>query len=403
MFNRKYGLVVAWIAAVLLLLAVSAAAQSILTQTSLGTGFIVSSDGYIITNKHVIKGATDITVKIGDKEYKAKVVDSLADNDIALLKIDAHGLPTVMLGDSDKVGIGDTVYAIGCPAGVCGTITEGRVANLGISSKGKEGATLHDLIMTDLTTTHGSSGGPLLNDKGEVIGITTAGIVVQGETTGFGVSIPINQAIPLLQKVPGFSTSQMGKATRVLSLNEIRQTVGVGTLLVQAEVQRPLTDLLPRQALGGSLEIATGTPLKLLQQLIHSTFPSFEKAYQCFLDVIRHSPFSPDTTELLLYLHAKGIKLIRAGEAYNKIETGEIANVVIVDVFECASPTEASRALAYLSKPVNWPGLTESSSGPIPIFIIPPDGISPFDHLTPNPNVVYDNITKTSTKWPRML
>lgn len=264
MFGGKHGLAVAWIAVVILFLAVSATAQSILTQTSLGTGFIVSSDGYIITNKHVIKGATDITVKIGGKDYKAKVVDSLSDNDIALLKIDAHGLPTVMLGNSDNVQIGDTVYAIGCPAGVCGTITKGRIANLGVPSKTDEGTILHNLIMTDLTTTHGSSGGPLLNDRGEVIGITTAGVVIQRptgyETTGFGLSIPINQAIPLLQEVPGFSTSQMGKATTVLPLDGIRGMVGPGTSLVKAEAQRSLSEFLPQEALGIKLKVS-GPPL----------------------------------------------------------------------------------------------------------------------------------------------
>jgi len=252
--GRKRGLLLVWLA-VLLLLAVPLYGQSILTQAVSGTGFIVSSDGYIITNRHVINGATKISVTIGNKEYEARVVDSLSDNDIALLKVDAHGLPAVMLGDSDYVQIGDTVYAIGCPAGVCGTITQGRVANLGISSKTDEGTTLHNLIMSDLTTTHGSSGGPLLNDKGEVIGITTAGIVVQGETTGFGVSIPINQAIALLREVPGFSTSQMGRATTVLTLDEVRRSVGPDTAFVQAEVQKALTDFLPREALGIKLDV----------------------------------------------------------------------------------------------------------------------------------------------------
>jgi len=253
--GRKRGLLLVWLV-VFLLLAVPLYGQSILTQAVSGTGFIVGSNGYIITNKHVVNGATQISVTIGSKEYEARVVDSLSDNDIALLKIDAHGLSTVLLGDSDEVQIGDTVYAIGCPAGVCGTITAGRIANLGITSKTDEGTTLHNLIMSDLTTTHGSSGGPLLNDKGEVIGITTAGVVVQGETTGFGVSIPINQAMPLLREVPGFSTAQMGKATTVLSFDEIRSSVGPETAFVQAEVQRVLTDFLPKEALGVRLDVS---------------------------------------------------------------------------------------------------------------------------------------------------
>jgi len=243
----KYGLL---LVAIFPLLTVPLHGQSILTQTNLGTGFIVSSDGYIITNRHVIEGASRIIVTMGSSEYEATVVDSLPDNDIALLKVDAYGLPAVMLGDSDRVQIGDTVYAIGCPGGVCGTVTQGRVANLGVSSETDVGITLHNLIMCDLTTTHGSSGGPLVNDKGEVIGITTSGVVVQGETTGFGLSIPINQAIPLLRRVPEFSTSQMGRATTVLALDEIRRSVQPATVFVQAEVQRPLSALLPDDILG---------------------------------------------------------------------------------------------------------------------------------------------------------
>jgi hypothetical protein len=259
MTSRKYGLLVLWIAVVFLLLALPTGAQSILTQTSFGTGFIVSSDGYILTNKHVVAGATDVTVIIGGKEYRAKVVDSLSDNDIALLKVDANGLPTVLLGDSDDVQIGDTVYAIGCPAGVCGTITAGRVANLGISSPTEEGTMLHDLIMLDITTTHGSSGGTLLNNKGEVIGITTAGVVVQGETTGFGLSIPINQAIPLLQEVPGFSTSQMGRATATLSLQQIRERCGIATSFVKSTRAIDLASFLPNTV--SNLHLSRNVPL----------------------------------------------------------------------------------------------------------------------------------------------
>ena len=321
--ERKRGLLLVWLA-IFLLLAVPLYGQSILTQAVSGTGFIVSSDGYIITNRHVINGATNISVTIGSKKYEARVVDSLSDNDIALLKVDAHGLPTVMLGDSSNVGIGDTVYAIGCPAGVCGTITQGRVANLGITSKTDEGTTLHNLIMSDLTTTHGSSGGPLLNARGEVIGITTAGIVVQGETTGFGVSIPINQAIPLLQRVPGFSTSQMGRATTVLTLDGIRRSVGPDTAFIQAEIQRPLSDLLPRQTLGRSLVAPEGAGITLASW-------SLENALQ-----------------------NAGVDVNGVAEAYNNTVTGNTTDEITIDIFNCADEADASRAVAYLSAPTSW-------------------------------------------------
>jgi len=358
--GRKRCLLLVWLA-VLLLLAAPLYGQSILTQAVSGTGFIVSSDGYIITNRHVINGATKISVTIGNKEYEARVVDSISDNDIALLKVDAHGLPAVMLGDSDDVQIGDTVYAIGCPAGVCGTITQGRVANLGISSKTDEGITLHNLIMSDLTTTHGSSGGPLLDDRGEVIGITTAGIVVQGETTGFGVSIPISQAIPLLRRVPGFSASQMGKATTVLTLDEIRHSVGAGTTFVQAEIQRPLSDLLPRQALGRALALVVGPP-----RLLEGDWPTLA------------------TRSLWNYLKKNDINMNWVAEAYNKTVSGNTTEEITIDVFDCASATDASRALTYLSAPTTW------------------DLADPFSNVPSDPLFVYDPFIFGRT-WAGML
>ncbi len=338
--ERKHGLLLVWLA-MFLLLAVPLYGQSILTQAVSGTGFIVSSDGYIITNRHVINGATNISVTIRSKEYEARVVDSLSDNDIALLKVDAHGLPMVMLGDSSNVGIGDTVYAIGCPAGVCGTITQGRVANLGISSKTDEGTTLHNLIMSDLTTTHGSSGGPLLNDRGEVIGITTAGIVVQGETTGFGVSIPINQAIPLLQRAPGFNTSRMGKATTVLTLDGIRRSVGPNTVFVQAEIQRPLADLLPQEALGRTLKKLVINPGPLVRNLP-------------FLPMPGNSGGLSISSALWNYLLQANIQLLSAAEAYKKTIKTNVTEVVSINAFKCSSASEALHALTYVNDPTRW-------------------------------------------------
>ena len=174
-------------------------------QRSLGSGFIVSKDGYIITNNHVVEKATEIKVTIGDgKDYDAKVVGTDAKTDLALLKINPKGdLPGVALGDSDKLQVGDWVIAIGNPFGLEHTVTAGIV-----SAKGRViGAGPYDnFIQTDASINPGNSGGPLFNLAGEVVGINTA-IIASGQ--GIGFAIPINMAKELLPQL-----KEKGKVTR---------------------------------------------------------------------------------------------------------------------------------------------------------------------------------------------
>lgn len=182
-----------------------------------GSGFVVHPDGYILTNYHVIEGSRSVQVKVGGREYTATVVESLPAQDLALLKVDARGLPVVALGNSDLLQVGDDVFAIGCPGGICGTVTAGRVANVGVTITVESGKKLQGMLMVDITTDPGSSGGPLVNSRGEVVGVTTA-----GQRGSFGFSIPISQAIPLLRRVPGFDAGQMGRATTELPFRAIR-------------------------------------------------------------------------------------------------------------------------------------------------------------------------------------
>lgn len=157
---------------------------------SLGSGFILSADGYVITNNHVVDGADQIVVKNTDgEEFDADVVGADAKLDIALLKIKAKGLRAVKLGDSDKLRIGDWVVAIGNPFGLEQTVTAGIV-----SAKGRViGAGPYDsFIQTDAAINPGNSGGPLFNAKGEVIGINTAIYSRSGGNNGIGFAIPIN-------------------------------------------------------------------------------------------------------------------------------------------------------------------------------------------------------------------
>ncbi len=159
---------------------------------SLGSGFILSSDGYVVTNNHVVDGADEVVVRNSDgEEFEAKVVGSDAKLDLALLKVDSKGFRPVKLGNSQKLRVGDWVVAIGNPFGLGQTVTAGIV-----SAKGRViGAGPYDnFIQTDAAINPGNSGGPLFNARGEVIGINTAIYSRSGGNNGIGFAIPINLA-----------------------------------------------------------------------------------------------------------------------------------------------------------------------------------------------------------------
>jgi len=166
---------------------------------ALGTGFIISSDGYVVTNNHVVQEASEVMVKLRDgKEYKAKVIGTDEKLDVGLLKIEATGLHTVHLGDSDKLRVGDWVVAIGNPFGLEQTVTAGIV-----SAKGRViGAGPYDsFIQTDAAINPGNSGGPLFNTKGEVVGINTAIYSRSGGNNGIGFAIPIAMAESVINEL----------------------------------------------------------------------------------------------------------------------------------------------------------------------------------------------------------
>ena len=153
-------------------------------QNSLGSGFIISSDGYIVTNNHVVKNADQITVKLFDEtEYEAKVVGADPNTDLALIKIDAEDLTPLKLGSSHDLEVGTWVVAIGSPFGLEQTVTAGIV-----SAKGRiiGSGPYDDFIQTDASINPGNSGGPLLNMDGEVVGINTA-IIASGQGIGFAI------------------------------------------------------------------------------------------------------------------------------------------------------------------------------------------------------------------------
>jgi serine protease Do len=169
-------------------------------EESLGSGVIVSADGYILTNEHVVDGATHIKVALQDqREFEAKVVGKDAPTDIAVLKVDATGLPVIPFGNSSKMAPGDFVLAIGDPFGVGQTVTMGIVSAVGRGDLGIED--YEDFIQTDAAVNPGNSGGALINARGELIGINTAILTGGGGSQGVGFAIPINLACQVMDQI----------------------------------------------------------------------------------------------------------------------------------------------------------------------------------------------------------
>src|SRR6516225_2729022 len=156
-----------------------------------GSGVIVSSDGYIVTNNHVVDGSTELTVSMGDKrEMKARVIGTDDKTDIALIKVDAKDLPHVGLGDSSKVEVGDIALAMGNPFGLGQTVTMGIISATGRGGLGIED--YEDFIQTDASINPGNSGGALVNTRGELIGINTAILSKSGGNQGVGFAVPVD-------------------------------------------------------------------------------------------------------------------------------------------------------------------------------------------------------------------
>jgi S1-C subfamily serine protease len=162
-----------------------------------GSGFVIDTDGHILTNYHVIQGAQTIEVTLGDRSrFKAKLIGVDTRNDLALVKIDPAGrkLTTLPLGDSRNLLVGQRVLAIGNPFGFQSTLTTGVVSSLGRTVQTGENTFIDEAIQTDAAINRGNSGGPLLNSHGEVIGINSAIYAPTGTTAGIGFAIPVNTA-----------------------------------------------------------------------------------------------------------------------------------------------------------------------------------------------------------------
>lgn len=195
----------------------------------IGSGFVISAEGQILTNNHVVSGSSELEVTLPDKsKYKAQIVMRMPSNDLALIKIDPKGkkLPVLKLGDSDALQVGQKVLAIGNPFGFSGTLTTGIVSALDRTLPG-DNQNLEGLIQTDASINSGNSGGPLLDSQGNVIGINTAIYGPSGGSVGIGFAMPINRAKRMLDD---FRTG----------LRSPDPSIGVRTRLLPGEFARQL-------------------------------------------------------------------------------------------------------------------------------------------------------------------
>lgn len=212
---------------------------------SLGSGVIITSDGTILTNNHVVDGASDIQVQLADKrEFPAKVVGADSQSDIAVLKIEATGLPTLAFGDSSKLQVGDVVFAIGEPFGLQGSATMGIV-----SAKGRTGLNIEgyeDFIQTDASVNPGNSGGALIDLHGDLVGINTAIETGGGEgSVGIGFAIPIDMARSVMNQIVAHGKVSRGYiGVEIQDVNsDIAKQFGLsqntGVLISQVEPNTP--------------------------------------------------------------------------------------------------------------------------------------------------------------------
>ncbi|MGV6493348.1 Do family serine endopeptidase [Stenotrophomonas rhizophila] len=194
----------------------------------MGSGFIISADGYVLTNYHVVADASEVKVKLGDRrEFTAKVVGSDQQYDVALLKIDGKNLPTVRVGDSNTLKPGQWVVAIGSPFGLDHSVTAGVVSAVGRSTGGADQRYV-PFIQTDVAINQGNSGGPLLNTRGEVVGINSQIFSASGGYMGISFAIPIDLAMGAVEQIKKSGRVVRGQIGIALDPRPIDATMAEG-------------------------------------------------------------------------------------------------------------------------------------------------------------------------------
>jgi len=188
-------------------------------QRGVGSGFIISADGFVLTNAHVVEGADEVTVTLSDRrEFKAKVLGADRRSDVAVLKLDATDLPYLRTGDSSKIRVGEWVLAIGSPFGLENTVTAGI-----ISAKSRDTGEYLPLIQSDVAVNPGNSGGPLINLRGEVIGINSQIATLSGAYNGISFAVPIDEVIRVSDQLK--STGKVTRGRLGVQISEVTRDV----------------------------------------------------------------------------------------------------------------------------------------------------------------------------------
>jgi len=272
-------------------------------EEGLGSGVIVSPDGYILTNNHVVEGADELKVGLSDdREYLAKVIGADPKTDVAVIKIEAENLPVVTLADSDKLRVGDVVFAVGNPLGVGQTVTMGIVSAKGRNQLGLLDGGYESFIQTDAAINLGNSGGALVDAKGRLVGINSAIISTSRGNIGLGFAIPINLVSSVLQSLIETGTvarGYLGVQTQT-SAAEDAKTLGLPTG-VRAVVVTDVTPDSPADKAGlkrgdvflaiNGRAVTTGEEIRLI---IAETMPGTKVKLGIFRDG------KPLTVEVLL-------------------------------------------------------------------------------------------------------
>jgi S1-C subfamily serine protease len=245
-----------------------------------GSGFVIDRDGHILTNYHVIEGADTVQVTFADGEaHEARVVGADASNDVAVIKVDvpADQLTPLNLGDSSGLLVGQKVLALGNPFGLERTLTTGIISSLDRSIKAKNGRTIKGIIQTDAAVNPGNSGGPLLNSKGEVIGMNTAIISQVGQSAGISFAVPVNSIKRILRPLieegrvvrADLGLSRVYRTTQgllILGLAEDGPAERAGLRPIQARRTRFGSVIVPESA---DLIVAIdGKPVKTYEDLL---------------------------------------------------------------------------------------------------------------------------------------
>lgn len=194
-----------------------------------GSGFIISADGYVMTNAHVVEGADEVYVTLTDKrEFKAKIIGSDKRTDVALVKIEGSNLPRLTMGDSNKIRVGEWVIAIGSPFGLDNTVTAGIV-----SAKARDTGEYLPLIQTDVAVNPGNSGGPLINMRGEVIGINSQIYSRSGGYMGISFAVPIDEAMRVADQLR--TTGKVTRGRIGVQIGEVTKDVAESLGLTRAQ------------------------------------------------------------------------------------------------------------------------------------------------------------------------